>query len=83
MPACPGEVVELYTRQFYASLTPPLKRLRACQSVRLQAGQSATVKFELGAADVAFVNAASQLVTEPGDFERMVAGQKAALRIEK
>jgi len=77
------EVVELYSHQLYASLTPPLKRLRGFQSVQLPPGQSAIVKFEITAADLAFVNAASKLVTEPGDYELMIAGQKVPLRIEQ
>jgi len=77
------EVVELYSHQLYASLTPPLKRLRGFQSVQLQPGQSAAVKFEITTADLAFVNAASKLVTEPGEYELMIAGQKVPLRIEQ
>lgn len=66
------EVVELYTADLYASLTPPLKRLRAFTKIELQPGETRGVKFELRAADLAFVNAQSKLVTEPGEFEVMV-----------
>jgi beta-glucosidase len=66
------EVVELYTADLYASLTPPLKRLRAFTKIELQPGETKGVKFELRAADLAFVNGASKLVTEPGEFEVIV-----------
>ena len=78
-----AEVVELYTRQLYASLTPPLKRLRAFQRVELRPGETKTVTFVLTAADLALVNAASKLTTEPGEFEVMIANQKARVRFEK
>jgi beta-glucosidase len=80
----PGkETIELYTRDLYASLTPPLKRLRAFQKVSLAPGQATTVSFELKASDLAFVNAASKLVTEPGEFEVMIGDLSAKFRFEK
>jgi beta-glucosidase len=77
------EVVDLYTRQLYASLTPPLKRLRAFTKIQLAPGQSRTVSFDLTPADLAFVNGASRTVTEPGDFEVLVGKLKEAFRFEK
>jgi len=77
------EVVELYTSDLYASLTPPLKRLRAFTKVELQPGETRTVRFELRAMDLAFVNGASELVTEPGEFEVLVGGHTAKFRYEK
>jgi beta-glucosidase len=77
------ETVELYTRDLYASLTPPMKRLRAFTKIDLQPGQTKTVRFALSATDLAFVNAASKLVTEPGDFELMIANLKGQFRFEK
>ncbi len=77
------EVVELYTSDLYASLTPPSKRLRAFTKIELQPGETRAVQFELSAADLAFVNGASKLVTEPGEFEVLVAGLKAKFRYEE
>jgi beta-glucosidase len=77
------EVVELYTHQLYASITPPLKRLRAFNKVELQPGESKTVKFELSAAELAFVNTQNKLVTEAGDFEVIIADLKKKFRFEK
>ena len=70
------EVVELYTSDLYASLTPAGKRLRAFTKLELQAGETKTVTFELSAADLAFVNESGKLVTEPGEFEVSVGGLK-------
>jgi beta-glucosidase len=77
------EVVELYTADLYASLTPPGKRLRAFTKIELQPGETKLVKFELSAADLAFVNGAGKLITEPGDFEVLVGGLKAKFAYEK
>ncbi|MGC9944498.1 MAG: fibronectin type III-like domain-contianing protein [Verrucomicrobiota bacterium] len=44
---------------------------------------TATVTFELTAADLTFVNADSQRVTELGNFEVMVVDLKAPFRFEK
>ncbi|MBC8094917.1 MAG: glycoside hydrolase family 3 C-terminal domain-containing protein [Akkermansiaceae bacterium] len=77
------ETVELYTRDVFASTTPPLKRLRAFEKIVLEPGQTRTVSFPIAASDLAFVNAASKLVTEPGDFEVMVGELKAKFRFEK
>ncbi|MGC3959222.1 MAG: glycoside hydrolase family 3 N-terminal domain-containing protein [Verrucomicrobiota bacterium] len=71
------EVVELYTSDLYASLTPAGKRLRAFAKIELQPGETKPVQFELRAADLAFVNAAGKTVTEPGEFEVLVGGLKA------
>jgi beta-glucosidase len=75
----PGkEAVELYTRQLYASIDPPGRRLRAFQKIDLAPGQTRTVTFQLTPADLAFVNAKSKLVTEPGEFEVMIGGLTAS-----
>lgn len=77
------EVVELYTSDLFASLTPPGKRLRAFTKVELQPGETKPVKFELRAADLAFVNGASKTVTEPGEFEVLVGALKARFNYER
>lgn len=76
------ECIELYSRDLYASLTPPLKRLRDFQKVELSPGQSTTITFELTPDQLAFVNANSETVTEPGDFELMIGSLIVPLRFE-
>ncbi|PUZ25648.1 beta-glucosidase [Chitinophaga parva] len=69
--------VELYSRDLYASITPNMQRLRGFQKIDLKAGESRTVTFILDKNDLAFVNADLKTVTEPGDFEVMIGGEKA------
>lgn len=70
-------IVELYTRDMYASITPNMKRLRKFTRIHLKAGESKTVKFTLNQEDLAFVNQSLQTITEPGDFELMIGDKKA------
>lgn len=77
------KAVELYTHDLYASISPPLKRLRAFEKVDLQPGETRTVTFELTASDLAFVNAESKWVTEPGQFEVEIGSFTLPFRYEK
>jgi len=69
------KVVELYVSDLYASLTPAEKKLRRFARVSLEPGQKKTVEFSITAADLSFVNAELQRVTEPGKFKATIGGQ--------
>ena len=69
------EVVQLYVRDLYASVAPPVRRLRAFRKVELQPGERRTVTFELPVQELAFIGLDDRAVVEPGDFEVMVGGQ--------
>ncbi|HPR62333.1 MAG TPA: fibronectin type III-like domain-contianing protein, partial [Prolixibacteraceae bacterium] len=71
------EVVQLYTSDLYASITPDVKRLRGFEKIELQPGEDATVSFSLTPESVSFINAQNKRVTEPGEFEVQIAGLKA------
>lgn len=71
------ETVELYTRDLYASVTPPQKRLRKFKKISLKPGETKTVSFELNKEDLAFVNRDMKWVTETGRFEVMIGGENA------
>lgn len=66
------EVVHLYSRDLFASITPPQKRLRAFKKISLEPGQEQKVEFSIDKNDLAFVNNESKTVTELGEFELMV-----------
>ncbi len=70
------EAVELYSRDVFASITPPVKRLRKFTKINLEAGAAQEIVFELSAADLSFVNKDLKWVTEEGDFEVQVGGLK-------
>ena len=66
------EVVQLYTSDLIASMTPDMRRLRRFEKILLQPGETKTVKFTIDASDLAFVNSQNKWVTEPGEFNVMI-----------
>ena len=62
------ESVLLFTSDLYASSIPDVRRLRAFDKVTLAPGETKTVKFELPADDLAFVNYEGKWTLEEGDF---------------
>ena len=73
------EVVQLYTSDLVASITPDMKRLRRFEKIELQPGETKKVTFKISASDLAFVNVKNQWVTEPGAFEIMIADLKSQI----
>lgn len=62
------EVVQLYISDLYASITPPVKRLRGFKKINLEPGKTENVSFTIHPKDLAFVDANSKWTTEPGEF---------------
>ena len=70
------EVVQLYLNERYASVTPPLKRLKRFAKVSLKPGESRRVAFELTPDDLSFIGADNKRVVEPGTFDVRIGGLK-------
>jgi beta-glucosidase len=68
------EVVQLYVRDLYASIDPPVRRLRDFDKVSLAPGERRTVTFRVPVQRLAFVGRDDRLVVEPGDFDVMIGG---------
>lgn len=68
------EVVQLYLWDKVASVTQPVKKLRAFQKVMLRKGETREIVFNLGVEDLKFYNSDLQRVYEPGEFTVMVGG---------
>jgi beta-glucosidase len=71
------EVIQLFTSDLVASITPDVRRLRAFDKINLQPGEEKTLSFTLSAEDLSFINEGNQRVTEAGEFEVQVADLKA------
>src|SRR5207245_1802975 len=69
-----AEVVELFTAQHAASVTPPVKRLRRFVRVMLAEGAAEHVRFALTRDDLSFIGARGTRVFEPGTFTVLVGG---------
>jgi beta-glucosidase len=67
------EVVQLYIHDRVASITRPVRELKAFRKVALAPGQSQTVRFTLTAADLTFYGLQDRPVIEPGTFDVWIA----------
>ena len=72
------EIVQFYTRQLAASLTRPVRELRAFRRVHLKPGEKQTVEFALKSDDLAFYISSGRLAAEPGKFEVWIAPDSAS-----
>jgi beta-glucosidase len=67
------EVVQLYTHDKVASVTGPVRELKAFHKVALAPGQSEVVRFTLRSSDLSFVGRDNKWVVEPGIFDVWIA----------
>ncbi|HTS29024.1 MAG TPA: glycoside hydrolase family 3 N-terminal domain-containing protein [Bryobacteraceae bacterium] len=67
-----SEVVQMYIRDRFSSVTRPLKELKGFQRVFLEPGAAAAVEFEIGPEQLAFYNVGMERVVEAGEFEIML-----------
>ncbi|MEO6406157.1 MAG: glycoside hydrolase family 3 C-terminal domain-containing protein, partial [Ferruginibacter sp.] len=66
------EVVQLYIRDMVASISMPVKELKAFQKIFLKKGESKDVKFSITKKDLEFYNADGKIMLEPGEFKIFV-----------
>jgi beta-glucosidase len=66
-----AEIVEMYIRDDYSSVTRPVKELKGFKKINLKPGEKQTVTFAINAESLAFYNAGMEWVVEPGDFTIM------------
>lgn len=62
------EVVQLYTTDLVASLTPSIKRLRRFEKISLKPGESKVVNFKINKNDLSFIGHDNKPIVEAGDF---------------
>ena len=68
------EVAQLYVRDVVASVTRPVKELKAFRRVALQPGESKTISFTLNPTELTFYDLHMKRVVEPGFFKVYVGG---------
>jgi beta-glucosidase len=73
------EVVQLYIRDEFSSVTRPVKELRGFQRISLAPGETKTVEFQLGPEELSFLNRDMYRVVEPGTFDIMAGGNSVDL----
>jgi len=77
------EVVQLFSSQVVASITPDVKRLRGFEKVDLKPGESKTVTFTLPLRDLAFVNTDNKKILEAGDFKIQIENLTSTFNVNK
>jgi beta-glucosidase len=77
------EVVLLFTRQHYGSLTPAVRRLRGFDSVTLMPGAAQRIRFRLLAADLAVIGRDGRAVVEPGAYDINVGGRTGTFQLRQ
>lgn len=75
------EVVQLYIRDLFGSVTRPVKELKGFELTEIKAGQTKTVSFTIDEKMLEFYTANEKWETEPGDFKVFV-GTDSATKME-
>jgi beta-glucosidase len=73
------EVVQLYLRDLVASVTRPVKELKAFKRVTLGAGETQSVTLSVPVSELGFHDESMKYVVEPGAFEVFVGGNSVDL----
>lgn len=77
------EVAQVYIRDHVASITRPIKELKAFQKISLKSGESQVLEFTLGPEKLGFFDGNGNFIVEPGKFTIMVGGSsKTSLSAE-
>ena len=66
------EVVQMYIRDCFSSVTRPIKELKGFKKVTLNPGEATTVSIPIKMEELAFTTITMAYGVEPGDFEIMV-----------
>ncbi len=74
------ETVQLYIRDLVASVTRPVKELKAFQQVVLKKGERKEVHFTLSEKDLMFFDKKMNWVVEPGEFELFIGANAQTSR---
>ena len=66
----PGaEVLQLYVRDLVASMTRPVREMKAFERIELDAGESREVRFAVPVQNLGFFDSEMNYVVEPGKFK--------------
>ncbi|MGJ8659132.1 MAG: beta-glucosidase BglX [Cellulophaga fucicola] len=68
------EVVQLYIRDLFASVTRPVKELKGFKMVELEPNTAKTITLKLTSKELGFFNNKGEFLLEPGDFKVFIGG---------
>lgn len=72
------EVVQLYVRDLFGSVTRPVKELKSFRKISLDPGESKIINFTLSTNDLKFWDIDINYRVEPGDFHLWIGGDSQA-----
>ena len=72
------EVVQVYVRDLVGDITRPVKELKAFKRIKLNAGESKEITFEINTSELSFYNQEMEEVVEPGKFQLWIGGSSEA-----
>jgi len=65
--------VQLYIHDRVASITRPVRELKAYRKIALEPGRSEVVRFTIGSGDLWFIGRDNKPIVEPGMFDVWIA----------
>src|SRR5271157_5914766 len=77
------EVVQMYIRDLFSSVTRPLKELKGFKKVSLRPGETTTIALDITPESLAFYNIDMKYAVEPGDFEIMIGNSSRDCDLRK
>ncbi len=77
------EVVQMYIRDLFSSVTRPIKELKGFKKVSLQPGETKTVTLDITPESLAFYDVNMKYVVEPGEFEIMIGNSSRDTDLQK
>ncbi len=75
------EIVQLYLRDKVGSIVRPVKELKDFQKIKLNTGETKTIRFIIDKEKLSFYNQQLQWVAEQGDFELMIGASSNDIRL--
>lgn len=79
----PGEeVVQMYLRDKVSSVVRPVKELKEFQKIKLNVGESKSIRFVIDKEKLSFYNDKLQWIAEPGEFDLMIGSSSADIRLK-
>ena len=77
------EVVQLYLRDKFGSVVRPIKELKGFEKIKLNVGETKTVKFVIDNQKLSFYNDKLEFKSEPGDFDLMIGSSSEDIRLKE
>jgi beta-glucosidase len=77
------EVIQWYIRDEYASVAPPIKRLKYFEKIELNPGEKKEVSFKIKKEHLTFISSENKTIVEPGNFKVIVNELQCTFKLLK